>query len=428
MGVKGWMNMRRVVVTGIGLVTPLGCGVDASWRRLIEGESGILELSGIDTGDTGVAIGAQVPGPEDSEAGFRVDDWVTVKEKRRYCRFVHLVAAAADEALTDAAWKPTSRDALEGTGVLVGSGIGGLGRITQETEKAYSSSLRRMSPFMITGALINMASGFVSIRYGFQGPNLSVVTACASGTHAIGDAARFIAFGDAEVMVAGGSEAAMNSYGIGAFASARALSKKFNDEPQAASRPWDRQRDGFVMGEGAGVLILEELEHALNRGASIYGEVVGYGVSGDAHHVTAPAENGRGALLAMKRALQRSELAPEAIDYINAHGTSTQVGDLAEVRAIKKVWGRLSPPPVSSTKSSIGHLLGAAGSVEAIFSLLSMRDQILPPTLNLDNPSEECDLDFVPHCARAGQIRHVMSNSFGFGGTNASLIFSAFSP
>ncbi|MEE2960027.1 MAG: beta-ketoacyl-ACP synthase II [Myxococcota bacterium] len=420
--------MRRVVVTGIGLVTPLGCGVDASWRRLIEGESGILELSGIDTGDTGVAIGAQVPGPEDSEAGFRVDDWVTVKEKRRYCRFVHLVAAAADEALTDAAWKPTSRDALEGTGVLVGSGIGGLGRITQETEKAYSSSLRRMSPFMITGALINMASGFVSIRYGFQGPNLSVVTACASGTHAIGDAARFIAFGDAEVMVAGGSEAAMNSYGIGAFASARALSKKFNDEPQAASRPWDRQRDGFVMGEGAGVLILEELEHALNRGASIYGEVVGYGVSGDAHHVTAPAENGRGALLAMKRALQRSELAPEAIDYINAHGTSTQVGDLAEVRAIKKVWGRLSPPPVSSTKSSIGHLLGAAGSVEAIFSLLSMRDQILPPTLNLDNPSEECDLDFVPHCARAGQIRHVMSNSFGFGGTNASLIFSAFSP
>lgn len=415
-------------MTGIGLVTPLGCGVDASWRRLIEGESGILELSGIDTGDTGVAIGAQVPGPEDSEAGFRVDDWVTVKEKRRYCRFVHLVAAAADEALTDAAWKPTSRDALEGTGVLVGSGIGGLGRITQETEKAYSSSLRRMSPFMITGALINMASGFVSIRYGFQGPNLSVVTACASGTHAIGDAARFIAFGDAEVMVAGGSEAAMNSYGIGAFASARALSKKFNDEPQAASRPWDRQRDGFVMGEGAGVLILEELEHALNRGASIYGEVVGYGVSGDAHHVTAPAENGRGALLAMKRALQRSELAPEAIDYINAHGTSTQVGDLAEVRAIKKVWGRLSPPPVSSTKSSIGHLLGAAGSVEAIFSLLSMRDQILPPTLNLDNPSEECDLDFVPHCARAGQIRHVMSNSFGFGGTNASLIFSAFSP
>jgi 3-oxoacyl-[acyl-carrier-protein] synthase II len=417
--------MRRVVVTGLGLVTPLGVGVEACWKRLLAGQSGIRAIQGFDVSDLPAKIAGQVPRGETSAGFFNPDDWVAPKDQRKMDTFILYALAAAVQAVEDSGWKPDDEDGRERTGVMIGSGIGGLPGIADGAITLHEKGPRRISPFFIPSSLINLASGHVSIRYGFKGPNHSVVTACATGAHALGDAARIIALEDADVMVAGGAECAMNRLGIAGFAAARALSTDFNDRPEQASRPWDKARDGFVMGEGAGIVVLEELEHAKRRGAKIYGEIVGYGMSGDAYHVTAPSEDGNGGFRAMRNALKRAGLAPEAIDYINAHGTSTPLGDEIELGAVKRLFGehayKLS---MSSTKSAIGHLLGAAGSVEAIFSILAIRDQIVPPTLNLENPSEGCDIDLVPLRAKERRVRHAMSNSFGFGGTNASLIFA----
>jgi 3-oxoacyl-[acyl-carrier-protein] synthase II len=416
--------MRRVVVTGLGLVTPLGIGVEHVWKRLINSESGIGAIQSFDVSDLPAKIAGQVPRGETKSGNFNADDWVAPKDQRKMDEFIVFALGAATQAVNDSGWTPTDEESLERTGVMIGSGIGGLPGIAETSMILHEKGPRRISPFFIPSCLINLASGQVSIKYGFKGPNHAVVTACSTGAHAIGDAARLIQWEDADVMVAGGTEAAVCRIGLAGFSAARALSTAFNDEPQRASRPWDEARDGFVMGEGAGVVVLEELEHAKKRGAKIYAEIIGYGMSGDAHHITAPAEDGNGGFRAMRNALKRAGLAVEDIDYINAHGTSTPLGDEIELGAVKRLFGdhayKLS---MSSTKSAIGHLLGAAGAVEAIYSILAMRDQIVPPTLNLEKPSAACDIDLVPLKAKERKVRRVLSNSFGFGGTNASLIF-----
>ncbi len=420
--------MRRVVVTGLGLVTPLGCGVKSSWDRLLEGACGIETISSFDVSDLSVQIGAEVPLGSYKDGKFDPSEWVEVKDQRKMGRFILYAIVAAQQAIEDSGWQPTADEDRERTGVMIGSGIGGLPGIDEASATLRERGPRRVSPFFLPSTLINLASGQVSIKHGFRGPNHAAVTACSTGAHSIGDAARIIQYDDADVMVAGGAEAAICRLGIAGFAAARALASKFNDRPKESSRPWDRDRDGFVMAEGAGVLVLEELEHAKKRGATIYGEIVGYGMSGDAHHVTAPAEDGNGAIRSMKAALNRANLNPEDIDYINAHGTSTPLGDEIELNAVKRLFGehayKLS---MSSTKSAIGHLLGAAGSVEAIYAILAIRDGVAPPTLNLDNPSEGCDIDLVALQAKERPIKAVMSKSFGFGGTNATLIFTAYS-
>ena len=418
--------MRRVVVTGLGLVTPLGCGVDETWSRLIKGESGLGSIQSFDVSDLPCKVAGQVPRGDTAEGKFNPDDWVEPKEQRKMDTFIIYAMAAGIQAVEDSGWKPQDEPSRERTGVMIGSGIGGLPAIAEGAVTLLERGSRRISPFFIPSALINLASGHVSIKYSFRGPNHSVVTACATGAHAIGDAARLIQFDDADVMVAGGTEAAVCRLGLAGFAAARALSTGFNDTPTRASRPWDKDRDGFVMGEGAGVVVLEEYEHAKKRGAKIYAEVTGYGMSGDAYHVTAPASDGNGGFRAMTAALKRAGIDREQIDYINAHGTSTPLGDEIELGAVKRLFGdhayKLS---MSSTKSAIGHLLGAAGSVEAVFSILALRDGILPPTLNLENPSDGCDIDLVPLKAKERKIKTALSNSFGFGGTNASLVFTA---
>jgi 3-oxoacyl-[acyl-carrier-protein] synthase II len=417
--------MRRVVVTGLGLVTPLGIGVEPVWKRLLNAESGIRGVQSCDVSDLPCKIAGEVPRGERSSGKFNPDEYILPKDQRKMGTFIHFAIAAAEEAMTDAGWKPEGQEDRERTGVMIGSGIGGLEDIYDASVLLKERGPRRVTPFFIPSALINLASGQVSIKYGLQGPNHAVVTACSTGAHALGDAARLIALGDADVMVAGGAEASICRIGIAGFAAARALSTGFNDAPEKASRPWDVDRDGFVMGEGAGVVVLEELEHARARGAKIYGEIIGYGLSGDAYHMTAPSEDGRGAFRAMKGALQRAGLEPSDIDYINAHGTSTPLGDEIELGAVKRVFGEAAYKlSMSSTKSAIGHLLGAAGSVEAIFCILAIRDGIVPPTLNLDNPSPGCDIDLVPKQAKRRPVRYALSNSFGFGGTNASLIFA----
>lgn len=416
--------MRRVVVTGMGLVSPLGCGVGVSWERLIAGRSGIRAIQSFDVSDLPAKVAAQVPPGDTANGGFNADDWVPPKDQRRMDTFIIYALAATEEAVRDAGWKPDDEEERIRTGVLIGSGIGGLPEISNGAVLLERGQVRRLSPFFIPAALINLASGHVSIKYGFKGPNHSVVTACATGAHAIGDAARMIMWDDADVMVAGGTEAAICRLGIAGFAAARALSTKFNDTPEKASRPWDRDRDGFVMGEGAGVVVLEEFEHAKKRGAKIYAEVVGYGMSGDAHHITAPAETGDGAFRCMRMAFRHAGMSPESIDYINAHGTSTPRGDEIELGAVKRLFGEAAyKVSMSSTKSSIGHLLGAAGAAEAIFCIKAMEYGQVPPTLNLDNPSDGCDIDLVPHVAKERPVDAALSNSFGFGGTNASLIF-----
>ncbi|HEX4184449.1 MAG TPA: beta-ketoacyl-ACP synthase II [Stellaceae bacterium] len=417
--------MRRVVVTGMGLVTPLGIGLERNWSRLTAGESGIRAIQSFEVSDLPAKIAAQVPRGDTAAGLFDADDWVAPKDQRKMDGFIVFALAAAAQAVEDAGWLPESEEARERTGVMIGSGIGGLPGITDGALTLHERGPRRLTPFFIPANLINLASGNVSIRYGFTGPNHAVVTACSSGAHAIGDAARLIMLDDADVMVCGGTEAAICRLGLAGFAAARALSTGFNHDPPRASRPWDRERDGFVMGEGAGILVLEEHAHAKQRGAKIYAEVIGYGMSSDAFHLTAPAEDGKGAYRSMCNALKRAGLAPDKIDYINAHGTSTPLGDEVELGAVKRVFGgHAYELSMSSTKSAIGHLLGAAGSVEAIFSILAIRDGVVPPTLNLDNPSASCDIDLVPKQAKQRQVRYALSNSFGFGGTNASLIFA----
>lgn len=418
--------MRRVVVTGLGLLTPLGCGVEASWNRILESQSGISAIDAFEVSDLPSRIAGQIPRGETSAGNLNADDFVARKDQRKLDTFIVYGLVAAQQAVEDAGWKPTDEEDRDRTGVMIGSGIGGLETICEGAVTVHERGPRRLSPFFIPAALINLVSGHVSIKYGFRGPNHSVVTACSTGAHAIGDAARLIALGDADVMVAGGAEAAICRVGIAGFAAARALSTGYNDTPARASRPWDAGRDGFVMGEGAGVVVLEELEHAKKRGAKIYGEVLGYGLSGDAHHITAPAEDGNGGYRAMRSALRSAGIGPEDLDYVNAHGTSTPKGDEIEVGAVKRLFGdAVNDVAISSTKSAIGHLLGAAGAVEAIFSLLAIRDGIVPPTLNLDNPSSGCDdVNLVPHTPQERKVRYALSNSFGFGGTNASLILS----
>ncbi len=414
--------MRRVVVTGLGLVTPLGCGVDMAWRRLIAGESGAGHVRDVETDDLACRIACQLPA--DGEGALDADRWMDPKDQRKVDPFIIYGMAAAGEALRHAGWAPATPDEQCATGVLIGSGIGGIGGIYEASRVLVERGPRRLSPFFIPGRLINLASGYVSIAHGLKGPNHSVVTACSTGAHAIGDAGRLIALGDADVMVAGGTESPINRLSLAGFAACRALSTGFNDDPKRGSRPYDRDRDGFVMGEGAGILVLEALDHALARGATIHAELVGYGLSGDAYHITSPAEDGDGAFRCMTMALRRAGLQASDIDYINAHGTSTPLGDEIELRAVERLVGdSASRLLMSSTKSSIGHLLGAAGSVEAIFSILAMRDNIVPPTLNLDNPSVETRIDLVPHKAKRHRVDVALSNSFGFGGTNASLIF-----
>jgi len=386
--------MRRVVVTGLGLVTPLACGVEATWKRLIAGESGLGAIQSFDVSDLPAKVAGQVPLGETASGLFNADDWVPHKDQKKMDPFIIFGLAAAIQAVEDSGWKPTDEEGQDRTGVMIGSGIGGLQAIYEGSITLKERGPRRISPFFIPSALINLASGHLSIKYGFRGPNHSAVTACATGAHAIGDAGRLIMLGDADVMVAGGAEAAICRLGLAGFAAARALSTGFNDEPTRASRPWDKGRDGFVMGEGAGVVVLEEYEHAKQRGAKIYAELTGYGLSGDAHHITAPPEDGNGGLRAMRAALRNAKLDTADIDYINAHGTSTPLGDEIELGAVKRLFGpaayKLS---MSSTKSAIGHLLGAAGGVEAIFSILAMRDQVAPPTRNLEDPSDGCDID-----------------------------------
>jgi len=416
--------MRRIVVTGMGLVTPLGIGLERNWSSLVEGTSGIRAIQSFDVSDLPVKIAGQVPRGETAAGLFNADAWVPPKDQRKMDGFIVFALAAAAQAVEDAGWTPQAEEARERTGVIIGSGIGGLPGITDGALTLHERGPRRLTPFFIPANLINLASGQVSIRYGFTGPNHAVVTACSSGAHAIGDAARLIMLDDADVMVCGGTEAAICRLGLAGFASARALSTGFNHDPPRASRPWDRERDGFVMGEGAGILVLEEYEHARRRRAKIYAEVIGYGMSGDAFHLTAPAEDGNGAFRSMRNALRRAGLAPDKIDYINAHGTSTPLGDEIELGAVKRLFGgHAYELSMSSTKSAIGHLLGAAGSVEAIFTILAIRDGVVPPTLNLDNPSPSCDIDLVPKRAKERGVSYALSNSFGFGGTNASLIF-----
>ncbi|MAF97179.1 MAG: beta-ketoacyl-[acyl-carrier-protein] synthase II [Micavibrio sp.] len=421
--------MRRVVITGMGMVTPLGMGVDHNWKTITEGKSGIRQIEHFDISDITSKIAGVVPRTSDenpTNGDFNADLYHEPKEQRKTDIFITYGMAAAHEAIEDSGWKPANEEQQNRTGVLIGSGIGGLDEIYKTSTLLNERGPRRISPFFVPAALINLTSGHVSIKYGYRGPNHSVVTACATGTHAIGDAARLIAFDDADVMIAGGAESAVCRLGVAGFAAARALTTGYNDRPQEASRPWDQGRDGFVIGEGAGIVVLEEYEHAKARGAKIYGEVTGYGLSGDAHHITSPAEDGNGGYRAMEAALKRAKLNPEDIDYINAHGTSTPVGDGIEFGAVKRLFSNtLDTISMSSTKSAIGHLLGAAGAVEAIYSAKAIETGILPPTLNLENPSENCTgIDLVPKVAKEKEVKTVLSNSFGFGGTNASLILS----
>ncbi len=414
--------MRRVVITGLGLVTPLGAGAGHVWSNLLAGKNGAKRITEFDVSDIACQIGCVVPrGAAPGE--FNPDDWMEPKEQRKVDDFIVYAVSAADQAIADSGWSAKTEDERARSGVLIGSGIGGLQGIERASILLQEKGPRRISPFFIPGRLINLAGGYVSIKHGLKGPNSAVVTACSSGAHAIGDAARFIALDDADVMVAGGTESSVCRLGLAGFVACRALSTGFNDRPERASRPYDRDRDGFVMGEGAGVVVLESYEHAKARGARIYAEVIGYGLSGDAYHITAPAENGDGAYRCMQMALKRAKAAPSDIDYVNAHGTSTPMGDEIELRAVERLFGEATPGlTMSSTKSATGHLLGAAGAVEAIFSALAIRDNVAPPTLNLDNPSVDTAIDLVPHKAKEKRIDTVLSNSFGFGGTNASLV------
>ncbi len=420
--------MRRVVVTGLGMVTPLGCGVEATWSRLIKGESGAKKIDKFDVSDISAKIACSVPRGDGSNGTFNADQWMEPKEQRKVDDFIIFAMCAARQALDDANWRPASQEDQVATGVLIGSGIGGIEGIAKTAIDLHEKGPRRVSPFFIPGRIINLASGFVSIEFGLKGPNHAVVTACSTGAHAIGDAGRMIALGDADVMVAGGAESPVNRISLAGFAALRALSTAFNEEPTRASRPYDKARDGFVMGEGAGAVVLEELEHAKARGARIYGELIGYGMSGDAYHITAPTPDGDGAFRCMSMAMKRAGIEAGDLDYINAHGTSTPLGDEIELGAVQRLVGNaVGKISMSSTKSCIGHLLGAAGAVEAIFSILAIRDKVAPPTINLDNPSVETPIDLVPHKARQRDIDVALSNSFGFGGTNASLIFRRYS-
>jgi len=415
--------MRRVVITGLGMVSPLACGVEETWKRLLEGHSGAKRVEAFDVSDIACQIACMVPRGDGTNGTFNPDLWMEPKEQRKVDDYIIFAVAAATQALNDAGWHPKSYEDQCASGVLIGSGIGGLGGIYETSILLKEKGPRRVSPFFIPGRLINLCSGYVSIMHGLKGPNHSVVTACSTGAHAIGDAGRLIGLGDADVMVAGGAESAVNRIGLAGFAACRALSTNFNDRPTQGSRPYDKDRDGFVMGEGAGCVVLEEYEHAKARGAKIYAELIGYGLSGDAHHITAPAEDGDGAFRCMSMAIKRAGISASELDYVNAHGTSTPLGDEIELGAVTRVVGNAAAKiSMSSTKSSIGHLLGAAGAVEAIFSTLAIRDQIAPPTLNLDNPSVETSIDLVPHVARKREIKVVLSNSFGFGGTNASIV------
>jgi len=417
---------RRVVVTGMGIACPLGLGVEHVWKRLIAGESGISAIQSFDIKDLPAKIAGQVPQGTKAEGKLDLAEWIPVKDQRKMDRFIQLALVAATEAVEDSGWKPEAEEDRCATGVMIGSGIGGLTTIFDAAQVVASGRAKRLSPFFIPSALINLASGHVSINYGFKGPNHSAVTACATGVHAMGDAARLIALGDADVMVAGGAEAAVSEIGMAGFCAARALSTGFNDTPTQASRPWDENRDGFVMGEGAGVVVLEELEHAKKRGAKIYAEVIGYGMSGDAHHITAPSDTGDGAFRSMRAALKSAGVTPDQLGYVNAHGTSTPMGDDLELGAVERLLGEAGRKvAMSSTKSAIGHLLGAAGAVEGIFSVLAIRDGVAPPTLNLDKPSRESIIDRVAKEAQQRSIKVALSNSFGFGGTNASIVFKA---
>ncbi|MCD1264187.1 beta-ketoacyl-ACP synthase II [Shinella sumterensis] len=418
--------MRRVVITGTGMVSPLGCGTEVTWNRLLEGRSGAARVTAFEVEDLPAKIACSIPRGDGSDGTYNADQWMEPKEQRKVDPFIVYAVAAADMALADAGWHPQSDDDQIATGVLIGSGIGGLEGIVEGGYTLRDKGPRRISPFFIPGRLINLASGHVSIKHKLRGPNHSVVTACSTGAHAIGDASRLIALGDADVMVAGGAESPICRIALAGFAACKALSTERNDDPTAASRPYDRDRDGFVMGEGAGIVVLEELEHAKARGAKIYAEVVGYGLSGDAYHITAPSEDGEGAYRCMQMALKRAGIPASEIDYINSHGTST-MADTIELGAVERLVGdAASRISMSSTKSAIGHLLGAAGAVEAIFSALAIRDNIAPPTLNLDNPAVETAIDLVPHKARKREINVAVSNSFGFGGTNASLVLKRY--
>ena len=416
--------MRRVVVTGMGMLTPLGCGVEATWQRLLKGESGAKQIDTFDVSDISCRIACVIPRGDGSNGTYNPDQWMEPKEQRKVDEFIVYAMCAARQALDHAGWHPATYEEQTGIAVLIGSGIGGIEGIAATAVQLHEKGPRRVSPFFIPGRIINLASGFVSIEFGLKGPNSAVVTACSTGAHAIGDAARMVALGDADVMVAGGSESPVNRMALAGFAALRALSTNFNDEPKRASRPYDKRRDGFVMGEGAGAVVLEELEHAKARGATIYAELIGHGLSGDAYHITAPSPDGDGAYRCMSMALKRAGISPDDIDYINAHGTSTPLGDEIELGAVQRLVGNAAGKiSMSSTKSCVGHLLGAAGAVEAIFSILAIRDRVAPPTINLDNPSVETPIDLVPHQARERDIDIALSNSFGFGGTNASLIF-----
>jgi 3-oxoacyl-[acyl-carrier-protein] synthase II len=417
--------MRRVVVTGMGIACPLGLGVEYVWKRLINAESGITPIASFDAKDLPCRIAGQVPAGPRADNKLDIAEWIPTKDQKKMDRFIHLALVAGIEAVEDSGWLPQSDDERCATGVMIGSGIGGLNTIAEAALLIAQGKARRISPFFIPSALINLASGHLSIKYGFKGPNHSAVTACATGVHAIGDAARLIMLGDADVMVAGGTEAAVCELGIAGFCASRALSTNFNERPTAGSRPWDKERDGFVMGEGAGVLVLEHFEHARQRGAKIYAEVSGYGMSGDAYHITAPADGHDGAFRSMKAALSSARLDPADIQYVNAHGTSTPLGDDLELEAVERLFGSAAKGlAMSSTKSAVGHLLGAAGAVESIFSILAIRDGIAPPTLNLHHASRDSVIDRVPNVAQNRNIRRALSNSFGFGGTNASVVFS----
>jgi 3-oxoacyl-[acyl-carrier-protein] synthase II len=416
--------MRRVVVTGMGMVTPLACGVEETWQRLLVGQSGAKKVDRFEVSDISARVACVIPRGDGTGGTFNADQWMEPKEQRKVDDFIVYAMCAARQALDDAGWHPNSEDDRIATGVMIGSGIGGIEGIAETALQLKERGPRRVSPYFIPGRIINLAAGYVSIEHGLKGPNHAVVTACSTGAHAIGDASRLIALGDADVMVAGGTESPVNRISLAGFAALRALSTAFNDEPTRASRPYDKDRDGFVMGEGAGALILEELDHAKARGAKIYAEIIGYGLSGDAYHITAPTPDGDGAFRCMQMAIKRAEIKPKDIGYINAHGTSTPLGDEIELGAVQRLVGNAAGAiSMSSTKSCIGHLLGAAGAVEAIFSILAIRDRIAPPTINLDNPSVETAIDLVPHKARQRDIDIALSNSFGFGGTNASVIF-----
>ncbi|WP_189427247.1 beta-ketoacyl-ACP synthase II [Devosia pacifica] len=415
--------MRRVVITGMGIVSPLGCGIEATWSNLLAGKSGAKRIDDFQVDDIACQIAHRLPLGDYADGKYNPDEWMDVKEQRKVDPFIVYAMAASQQAIEDAGVVPKTEEEKERTGVLIGSGIGGVGGIYDASVTLHEKGPRRISPFFIPGRLINLASGQVSIRFGLKGPNHSVVTACSTGAHAIGDAARLIALGDADVMVAGGAESCVNRLSLAGFAAARALSTGFNDAPEKASRPYDKDRDGFVMGEGAGIVVLEDYERAKARGAKIYGEIIGYGLSGDAYHITAPAPDGDGGYRAMSAAIKRAGISPGDIDYINAHGTSTPLGDEIELGAVTRVLGdAASSVSMSSTKSAIGHLLGAAGAVEAIFCALAMRDSKLPATLNLDNPSVETEIDLVPNTPKDKEVNVALSNSFGFGGTNATLV------